>query len=255
MIEMTADVERDLARGLIMVRLTGVLTTATRAKVTTAVASCLAESPTAVIVDLTDLTFDSPIERAVLLRLDLMAGREPAVALLWCATPGSIGAQLARLTPGARIYPDVAGAIVSVLSGPNSAHWAHFPLTGTVDSPAEARLLVGDACLRWGLDHIADDARLVISELVTNAVDHACGEIVVTARTCAPYLVTTVRDRSTVPPVKVVPGPVPMADVTVAERGRGLHILDLYATAWGYVLTDDGKAVWASLRTHPLETR
>ena len=257
MIELTTATERDLSRGLIVVRLTGVLTMSTRTRVVVAVAKCLAEAPTAVIVDLTGLLLAGPTERAILLWLQQMADRAPAVALLWCATPGSAGARLTDWNRNARIYPDLAAATGAALSDPNAARWMHSRLARTVDSAAEARMLVGDACLRWGLHHVLNDARLIVSELVTNAVDHThSDEIVITARTSPPYLITTVRDRSPAPPIATLPRVVRNGDPAIADRGRGLHILDHYATAWGYVLTDDGgKAVWATLRTHPIQTR
>lgn len=95
-------------------------------------------------------------------------------------------------------------------------------------------------------DHVlVDDAVLVVSELVANAVLHAGGPVVVTLR-CRPGATAAVRvsvtDDSPVPPAIRQYG-------TGASTGRGLALVARLVEAWGVELLDKGKVVWAELHT------
>ncbi len=83
-----------------------------------------------------------------------------------------------------------------------------------------------------------DDAVLVLSELVTNAMVHAGAGCTIEVRHHDGLLRLEVRDRSPQAPVLRLVGP---ADV----GGRGLHVVDAIAEAWGWEPTADGKRVWA----------
>jgi hypothetical protein len=47
------------------------------------------------------------------------------------------------------------------------------------DSPSRARAFVREALRGWSLDHLADDASVVVSELATNVMLHAGTDFVV----------------------------------------------------------------------------
>jgi anti-sigma regulatory factor (Ser/Thr protein kinase) len=83
-----------------------------------------------------------------------------------------------------------------------------------------------------------DDAVLVLSELVMNAMVHAAAGCTIELRHSADLLRLEVRDRSPQVPVMRSVGP---SDV----GGRGLHVVDAVAEAWGWEPTADGKRVWA----------
>jgi len=96
----------------------------------------------------------------------------------------------------------------------------------------------------------ADAALLVVSELVTNAVRHGPVlerevEIAVTVLSAGACLVE-VRDEST-----TVPRPRAASDGQAGyeESGRGLHLVEALAEAWGVARHRDGrgKTVWALL--------
>ena len=84
----------------------------------------------------------------------------------------------------------------------------------------------------------ADDAVLVLSELVTNAMVHAGAGCTIEVRHSDDLLRLEVRDRSPQAPVLRLVGP---SDV----GGRGLQVVDAVAEAWGWEPTADGKRVWA----------
>jgi anti-sigma regulatory factor (Ser/Thr protein kinase) len=88
---------------------------------------------------------------------------------------------------------------------------------------------------------LVDDAELITSELVTNAIAHAGG--VVELRLAA--LPNSIRisvldhDMNAIPHMAVERG--------LQVGGRGLSIVAQVASDWGYELTPDGKEVWAEL--------
>jgi anti-sigma regulatory factor (Ser/Thr protein kinase) len=83
-----------------------------------------------------------------------------------------------------------------------------------------------------------EDAQLVVSELVTNAVIHARTEIV---------LRVMAGDDGAVR-VEVIDGssamPGPRLATTAADDGRGLALVDHFTPKWGVDRIPTGKAVW-----------
>ncbi|MYR45530.1 ATP-binding protein [Streptomyces sp. SID5910] len=110
------------------------------------------------------------------------------------------------------------------------------------ESAATARRLLRTACAVWGLDALAEDGALIVSELVANAVQHARRESirVVIDRLGAARVRVGVADFSRARPVKRE------ADDD-EEGGRGLRLVAALAADWG---TDErrwGKIVWVDL--------
>lgn len=103
-------------------------------------------------------------------------------------------------------------------------------------------------CGLAGFTHLLDDARLCLSEVVTNVLTHTHAPLIVVDVILREHdLVVRVHDNS---PVRAL---VPTAQRTEAERGRGLQLLDHLAEEWGvthYGDPPDGgsKAVWFRLR-------
>jgi two-component sensor histidine kinase len=99
----------------------------------------------------------------------------------------------------------------------------------------------------WGqphLDALVEDARIVVTELVTNAVVHAGGDDAVDLRIRAEQdgsLYLAVSDGAAVAPM--------MGELTDdAEGGRGLQIVQQLCTQWGVEADDSGgKRVWVEL--------
>jgi anti-sigma regulatory factor (Ser/Thr protein kinase) len=118
------------------------------------------------------------------------------------------------------------------------SHQADWPaLPGNV---SEARQFVCGHLADHGLRAITDDVRLVVSELVTNAVVHA--------RT--PFTVMVSREDGTVQ-LAVTDGMSYLPDLVHSglwsdTRGRGLFMVDAYSQTWGVRATAAGKTVWAS---------
>ena len=96
------------------------------------------------------------------------------------------------------------------------------------------------AARTWDPDRLVDDAVLLTSELVTNAVVHAGTALDVTCRLTSGELEVAVRDRH---PARTLPD-IPKATSTSAERGRGLLLPSALASSWGVTYARTAKAVW-----------
>ncbi|MFE7272851.1 SpoIIE family protein phosphatase [Streptomyces sp. NPDC057623] len=129
-------------------------------------------------------------------------------------------------------------------------------LPGSALSPGSARTLVRNALTEWaasGLpgtehlsDRIVDDAVVVVSELVTNAVVHAGTDVELACR---------LEDETGALLVEVLdhhPSRAPRdgdaeAPYETPEYGRGLRLVSRLAESWGVTYRTGAKTVWARL--------
>ena len=105
-----------------------------------------------------------------------------------------------------------------------------------------ARRHIEDACQDLPPDTV-DVARLLVTELVSNAVLHAGGTVLLVITRGDAKVRVEVHDESPYLPV-VRHGP------SVDEHGNGLRLVDVLAASWGTDPRDDshpGKAVWFTL--------
>jgi len=115
-----------------------------------------------------------------------------------------------------------------------------IPLDRATTSVREAR----EATQRW-LRHLSRPAAeeptaLVVSELVTNSVVHACDPIALHLREESDHVRVGVSDGSTVACNDEPAGP----DGT---SGRGMRIVERIASRWGSEVSDVGKLTWADI--------
>lgn len=110
---------------------------------------------------------------------------------------------------------------------------------------AQARRFARSTLGRWELSDTADDAELIVSELLTNSIA-ATGRMPFAAHvglliTADPrQLLLLVWDASPEPPVRQDPDP-------DAPEGRGLQIVEALGAQWGSSADSRGKVVWAAL--------
>src|SRR5690606_16409039 len=62
------------------------------------------------------------------------------------------------------------GAAADAATADRSAGFATFPLANAADAPGTARRLTRNTLQGWGLETLVDDASVIVSELVTNAL-------------------------------------------------------------------------------------
>jgi anti-sigma regulatory factor (Ser/Thr protein kinase) len=105
---------------------------------------------------------------------------------------------------------------------------------------AVAREFVRSRLVAWELADLVDDAVLVASELVTNAVLHARTAIQLRLQCKSASLRVEVFDEN--PRLPMTPSCPPEA-----TSGRGLALVSKVAGSWGIEHRDEGKAVWAEL--------
>jgi anti-sigma regulatory factor (Ser/Thr protein kinase) len=106
-----------------------------------------------------------------------------------------------------------------------------------------ARFYVRAALNYHNLGDYAENAEVVASELVTNAIAHAGARAVgleLTYLEDSWAIEVIVTDSCPLPPVPHDPA----ADT---EHGRGLHLIDALSARWGWQRRDPGKAVYAIL--------
>jgi PAS domain S-box-containing protein len=126
---------------------------------------------------------------------------------------------------------------------------ASTELPATPAAVRDGRSFVATVLTRWQCDESTDDARLLVSEVLTNAIRHAHGPVGLRLRLSDPDLLTVeVNDRS-----PRLPGRRQAA--TEDESGRGLLLVEALADSWGTRPADDGKTVWFTLRVPPRRSR
>ncbi|GAA0525006.1 hypothetical protein GCM10010172_01860 [Paractinoplanes ferrugineus] len=120
-------------------------------------------------------------------------------------------------------------------------------------TPAAARALVRSVLEEAGLDVLLNEALLLTTELSTNAVVHANTELDIEVSADRVGLTVTVTDFAPGPVEQLAIGPRnESVDIgEVAERGRGLLLVDHFAARWGTVHEGTGKGVWFRLERTP----
>jgi anti-sigma regulatory factor (Ser/Thr protein kinase) len=121
-------------------------------------------------------------------------------------------------------------------------------------APGRARARVREVCRRWGLDaDVREAAEIVITELLTNAVEHATSASVVEAERHGDAFRLSVRDYDTGATGHDVPAARTwQAPPTSSPRGRGLAMVAAVSHDWGVLRHPDGKTVWAEMTTEPV---
>jgi hypothetical protein len=124
-----------------------------------------------------------------------------------------------------------------------SSYSARVDLPPVTVSVPLARHVTLDLLAAWGSPHDRDDAALLVSELVSNVVDHVQGEAVLTLELtfAGDWLRISVADGSAVRPV--------VRDLREHRpRGRGLQLVQAIADRWGAEDHEGGKRIWFELR-------
>jgi len=227
----------------VVLRVAGELNLHSGPRLRAATLDCLADQPTAVVVDAEALTVPDDIHLTLFAAVARHAAAWPSIPILVC-TPPKVTASLLRL--GLDRHVNVCASLregrarAAGRKLPNTVRRRYPP---TVDAVGAARRLVTEVCLRWNLSDLASAAGLVATELVGNAVQHAGTPIELVITRAARHLHLAVRD--------YVSQPARLIGTNGEDQpgGRGLLIVDAFTTCWGSTPTPNGKVTWATLCT------
>ncbi|MER7888805.1 SpoIIE family protein phosphatase [Micromonospora sp. NPDC094482] len=141
-----------------------------------------------------------------------------------------------------------AEARPAAAGGPDG-HVRRVRLPADRRTPAAARALVRSVLAEADLDELLNEALLLTTELTTNAVEHAGTELDIEVAADEVGLTVTVSDFASGPVDELIVGVRnDTAEITeVAERGRGLLLVDHFASRWGTTYLPTGKGVWFRL--------
>jgi len=120
-------------------------------------------------------------------------------------------------------------------------------LTPTTSAPRAARRAVQQCVGADAPPGFLQDALLLTSELVTNAVTHTDGGSELHASydpMCGRVRVEVADTSSIVPTIREIDG-------SSSPGGRGLRVIDTVAACWGTTLLPIGKSVWFELGERP----
>jgi anti-sigma regulatory factor (Ser/Thr protein kinase) len=123
-----------------------------------------------------------------------------------------------------------------------SSYTALVDLPPVTASVPLARHVTLDVLRAWEAPHDLDDAALLVSELVSNVVDHAQTEALLTLELvlAGDWLRISVADGSAIRPV--------VRELrTERPRGRGLQLVEAIAARWGVEDHQGGKRIWFEL--------
>jgi anti-sigma regulatory factor (Ser/Thr protein kinase) len=210
-----------------------------------AIGDALADDDRPVVLDLTRVTHAGHAPLRSVASTYARSGGWPSGILVMVAPAGRLRDALralgiAREVPlhpnldeaveaaGLRLRPTIVSRTVAL---------AHHPKAAGV-----ARRAVTSLCSAMGLDDIGDEARLVASELVTNAVCHGAPPVTLRLLLSSSALVIGVEDGSPDVPQTREAAP-------EAIHGRGMRVLEKLSTGWtSRLVPGAGKAVSVRLR-------
>jgi hypothetical protein len=222
-------------------RLSGSLSLATMLSAREALRKLLADRGR-VVVDLSELRLEwQPAVHVFPAALATAGGWPGARLVLYAARP-----ELARSLRVARVtdtIPLVAGlgeAGPALLVRPRRVS-RHVDLPCHPGSAAGARCFFRELCADWDIPELVAHGEIVVTELVSNAVEHARSSCRLTTAYDRWGLHVGVRDFG-----GAVVAPVAPVEVT-GGRGRGLRIVAALSISWGVTEHADGKTVWSTL--------
>ncbi|MFJ6539515.1 SpoIIE family protein phosphatase [Streptomyces sp. NPDC091385] len=132
---------------------------------------------------------------------------------------------------------DDVALLMARLNGIPDDHVAEWQVEANPREVARARRLVADRLEEWGLPEAVETARLLVSEVVTNAVRHGGGGSVGLRVVRTDALLFEVTDAEPELPRLLAAGP-------EDEEGRGLRVVTRLAREWGASGSGHRKTVW-----------
>jgi anti-anti-sigma factor len=236
-------IETSIRNDYLVLTLVGRLDLAAASRLHHVLLERLAERQAAIVCDLSGVEEIDPRCAGIFTAVRHPALGWPGTTLVLCAPRPNVASALdkLRVTRRLAVYDSLDEALARARERPPSV-WEHIALAPEDGAAARARRFVRRQCAHWALDDLVEMAVLLANELVTNAIVHARTRLDLRLDLRGARLHIAVRDHD--------PRPATLRtdDDELAERSRGLVIVDSTAHAWG---VDDhpggGKVVWCTL--------
>jgi len=238
-------VDRERTIDLAVLRLTGQLSVRTAPAARREILKSLSDVGR-VVVDVSGLALMTPECVTLLPSVLTTAGGWPSARLAVVDSQGvyESAARSVRCADLLHFYPATEAGVRHVDDRPARVK-RDLTVPADPSASAAARRFLQEAAADWDLSpDLTEVAQLVVSELVSNAVEHAGTSSTVALELSEDTLRISVRDGSTTRPV---PRPLDM----VSFRGRGLPLIDRVSEHWGIADHAEGKTVWAVLSVDP----
>ncbi|MCP2323057.1 hypothetical protein HDA40_001564 [Hamadaea flava] len=246
---------QNVRTGVYELRPMGSLDLAGAASLRRSVLKVLPEQPRALLLGLDGVDVGNPVNLAVLPSLDKRAMLDCGIRLQCYADPTSETGRLIHEGIGWRValHADRTAALATADRKTAGSHRAYRHLEPGPDAVRQARAITLDCCRRWDLPHVADTAQLIVSELVTNAVQHAQTEMDLVLTHRGPRLHLQVRDTAYAPALFPIEPFTSLVYRVGDDRigGRGLMLVAMLSTACGTNVGTNAKTVWATLQVRP----
>ncbi|GAA2032466.1 hypothetical protein GCM10009740_23200 [Terrabacter terrae] len=218
-----------------------------------ALAKALTENPPCVVCEMSEVTWLDPVCVAVWVGAQ-WSGPWPG-PVVWLVGAHDQPAEALRAT-GAALFvglADSAEAAFAQMPTEPPMRRERLILAPVPIAPRRARRFITEVLDSWALSDLAGDATLIVSELVTNGVEHAGSDLELRLGYGHELLHIAVRDRgsvSTRSPSGDGAGHAVESNAGIPERGRGLEIVRKLALASGRSRGPTGGSVyWATLAT------
>ena len=234
----------DVESGLVHLRVRGAWDPELHARTNRWLGKSFAERPAAVIVDLGGLVDPEATSLPTWLHARRVgACLEPPIEVAVCLPAGHLAGRLNRMGAGRFLptFTTVSEARTAMLSRRVLTDRVVRRLPPERGSLATARRMITGCCTGWDLPDLSDDAALIVSELVANAVEHAGTEVLLLVSRRRDGVHIAVCDEDPALPR------VPEHDEVLHLRGRGLILIEAITHCWGAMPTATGKVVWATL--------
>ncbi|MFD1146570.1 ATP-binding protein [Saccharothrix hoggarensis] len=229
--------------GAVVVRPTGLLDLTTYRDLRDGLLKCAAGQPRAVIVRLADgFRCATPAFMSVFTTVWMRVSEWPGVPILLVGESPE-HREVLDSGGGGRLVPRFTAldSALAALDQPLDRRRDEIHLPEALVSGLLARDFVREACGRWRVDHLAESAVTVATELVENAVRHARSAPVLRLELRGGRLTIAVRDDS--PEV-----PEQREAEALRPGGRGITIIASLSRIWGCSpWPRGGKVVWAVL--------
>lgn len=232
----------ELIDGSAVLRVRGTLDSLTYRELRDGIVQVAVDEPRAVIVDVTELTTPTESAFAVFTSARWLTARWPDVPLLLVCSAARERQRLicSEIIRSIRVFADVHQAVAAVACRDVAGRRRmRLDLPPGWSSVGAARQIVKESLAHWSRPELTAVAKIVVTALVENALQHAGGARALRLGTKGDEVMVAVEDTSA-------------AFASFKEQQAGhdelssLKIIDAICRAWGCCPTTTGKVVWCT---------